>query len=177
MPSKELPEDRRLVLVDFQAEEGVDGKIEATFVEEVLSEALSGRQIKGPFQVGVTVTTDEGIRDLNRRYRDVDAPTDVLSFPLLEFEHPEKQIPLFPTIPGEPTSLGDIVLSYPRAAEQAVEYGHTLDREVAFLLVHGTMHLLGYDHEGAGGQELMRSEEETVLARLGLTREGKAAEG
>lgn len=173
MPSKKAPEGGQRIAVDFHADEGVGDKIDAAFVERVLREALEGRAIAGPFRVGVTVTTNEGIRDLNKRYRDVDSSTDVLSFPLLEFDRPETPLRLFPAIPGEPTALGDIVLSYPRAEEQAREYGHGIDREVAFLLVHSLMHLLGYDHEAAEEQRVMRAEEETVLARLGLTRENR----
>ena len=120
--------------------------------------------------VGLTVTGDDGIRQINREYRNIDDPTDVLSFPLLEYDAPERPRPGFPLPPDEPLALGDIVVSYPRAVEQAASYGHSVEREMAFLLVHGVMHLLGYDHEDAADQEAMRREEEMVLGRLGLVR-------
>lgn len=156
--------------VDWDVAEELDSAVDRAFAEKVLEAALEGRRPEGPIQVGLTVTTDQDIRALNRQYRDVDSSTDVLSFPLLEFERPEQPSSLFPLPPGEPVGLGDLVVSYPRVLEQAESYGHSPAREFAFLLVHGIMHLLGYDHEDPEDQTAMRREEEAVLLRLGLTR-------
>ena len=162
------PAPRVTVIWDVAGE--LAGRVDRPFMERVLSEALAGRTPEGPVEIGLTVTTDEGIRELNERYRGVDAATDVLSFPMLDYERPEHPASTFPSPPGEPVSLGDLVVSYPRALAQSREYGHSAEREMAFLLVHGVMHLLGYDHEAPEDQAAMRGEEEAVLERLGLTR-------
>ena len=162
--------ERSTVELDWRVDEELEGKVDPDFMRRVLTAALSGRQVGGPLAVSLTITTDEGIRELNRRFRGVDSPTDVLSFPLLEYVRPEEPRDRFPLPPGEPLLLGDIVVSYPRAAEQAEAYGHSLDREIAFLVVHGAMHLLGYNHEDPGDEQPMRREEEAVLMRLGLSR-------
>ena len=120
--------------------------------------------------VSVMLTDDAELERLNETHMGATGPTDVLSFPLLEFERPEEPRAAFPLPPGEPMALGDIVVSYPRAVEQAQVYGHSLEREIAFLLVHGAMHLLGYNHEDPSDQPAMRREEEAVLSRLGLPR-------
>ena len=118
-------------------------------------------------EISVRFVDNEQIKELNNEYRDIDKATDVLSFPLGEngvYDHnPSSGAAL----------LGDIVISMQRAMEQAEEYGHSLDREVAFLTVHSMLHLLGYDHVNGGLEALrMREKEETVLTQLGLKRNG-----
>ncbi len=167
-PDRQPPEPP--VVVEWEVEEPFEGTVNRPFLESVLAEALVGRGLPSPAAVGLTITDDEGIRELNLRHRGIDVPTDVLSFPLQEYESPEKPRILFPLPPGEPLPLGDIVISYPRAVEQAQEYGHSLERELAFLTVHGLMHLLGYDHEDPAQAQQMRVQEEAVLQRLGLGR-------
>ncbi len=116
-------------------------------------------------EVSVTFTDNEGIHKLNLEYRGKDAPTDVLSFPLLEDgEVPEE---LFES--GNPIPIGDIVLSVEKAAVQAQEYGHSLEREICFLTVHSVLHLLGYDHEESkSDEEYMNNTCEIVLDTVGL---------
>ncbi len=137
-------------------------------------------------EVSVAVVGDREIQDLNRRYRGVDRPTDVLSFPLLEPEQlraavPPEAVPPAAVLAGPlpplwrpgrhgPVLLGDVIISLERAAEQARAYGHSLEREVCFLAVHGTLHLLGHDHDTPEGEAAMSSLTEEVLARLGLGR-------
>ena len=100
-------------------------------------------------EVSVTFTDNEKIHALNKQYRNVDKPTDVLSFPLLDTESEEDEL-----LPAElETMLGDIVVSLEKAREQAEEYGHSFEREVAFLCVHSMLHLLGYDHERSEADE------------------------
>ncbi len=158
------------VVVQWEVEETLEGRVDRGFLEGVVREALSRKKLGGLLSVGLTITDDEGIRELNREHRGLDRATDVLSFPMQQYDAPEKPSVQFPHPPGEPLPLGDVVVSYPRAEEQAHSYGHSLQRELAFLVVHGIMHLLGYDHEVAADAERMRAEEEVVLARLGLTR-------
>ena len=128
---------------------------------------LVNEQFKGPAEISVTIVDDEQIHALNLKHRNIDASTDVLSFPLGENGvydvNPETGAQL----------LGDIVISIEHAVKQEKVYGHSLDREIAFLTVHSMLHLLGYDHE-AGGLELvhMREREEAVLTQLGLVRSG-----
>ena len=126
---------------------------------------LRMEQFQGDAEVNITFTDDEKIRQMNNEFRHIDAATDVLSFPL--GENGEYDI-------DEDNGcklLGDIVISMERAMEQAELYGHSLQREVAYLTVHSMLHLLGYDHE-AGGLEAvrMREKEEAVLIQLGLPR-------
>ena len=106
---------------------------------------------------------------MNRDYREKDVPTDVLSFPLEEELEGEAE----PEIIGGPDArmLGDIVISVEKAVMQAAEYGHSVERELVFLLVHGLLHLLGYDHEkDEAAKKMMRSEEKRILTALGIAR-------
>lgn len=113
-------------------------------------------------QVSVTFVDDATIHELNREHRGVDRPTDVLSFPQFEAD---EEIP-----EGMPHVLGDLVVSLETARRQAEEYGHSEEREIAFLLVHGFLHLLGYDHETAEEEAEMRDEQRVLLDRLGISR-------
>ncbi len=120
--------------------------------------------------VDLRVTDDAAIQALNRAHRGVDRPTDVLSFPLQDAAATAPGGAGFVLPPGAVVHLGDIVLSWPRAVAQAGEYGHAVEREAAYLAVHGVLHLLGYDHEGPADAQLMRAHEEAVMERLGLPR-------
>jgi probable rRNA maturation factor len=122
-------------------------------------------------EVVITLVTDERIHELNRKYRDVDRPTDVLSFALNESGEEEPDIFLDEDELDEyPNMLGDIIISVPRAVQQAADYGHSLEREICFLAVHGFLHLLGYDHGNAEEEKAMFSRQEEVLQAIGLTR-------
>lgn len=114
--------------------------------------------------IGLTFTGDEEIRAINNEYRGIDRATDVLSFPLYERDD---EIEL---LEGELAPFGDIVLSVPHAQAQAAEYGHSVEREVCYLIVHGLMHLAGYDHIEADDKAEMRAEEEKLLGVIGVTR-------
>lgn len=122
-------------------------------------------------EAGITLADDAYLHELNREYRGVDAPTDVLSFALRE------AVPAEPAH-GEagPELLGDVVISVERARVQAGEYGHSLARELAYLSVHGLLHLLGFDHDRPERAGEMRSAEEAILAEYGLTRDATAEE-
>ena len=118
------------------------------------------------------ITDDRGIREVNRGYRGIDKPTDVLSFPMQEISSPGA----FEFDPGalDPETgilpLGDIILSAERVYEQAREYGHTLARETAYLTVHSVLHLLGYDHiDEAEGRKKMRAREDAIMKDINIT--------
>ncbi|MBQ2546024.1 MAG: rRNA maturation RNase YbeY [Clostridia bacterium] len=113
--------------------------------------------------VSVTFTDNEGIREKNREFRGIDAPTDVLSFPMYDMKNGDMPLD------GEICELGDIVLSLERAAEQAEEFGHSYERECAFLTVHSVLHLLGYDHVNSEEEEAeMRARQRVVMKKIGL---------
>lgn len=136
------------------------GKYMRKSAEEcVLREGLDAERCA----VSVTFTDKDGIKELNRDYRGVDSVTDVLSFP---------QYDDFEEIPGEgEILLGDVVICRERAAEQAREFGHSLDREMIYLFTHSILHLLGYDHMEEEEKREMRLKEEEVMDFLGLSRE------
>ena len=126
-------------------------------MEMAIERCLEGQGMEGS-EVSLSVVGDKEQHALNLEYRGVDRTTDVLSFPLEEGR------------PTEPGLLGDIVISAPQAKRQAEEYGHSLQREMCFLAVHGTLHLLGYDHETPDEDAQMQRLQEDVLGALGITR-------
>jgi probable rRNA maturation factor len=115
-------------------------------------------------EISLTFTDNEKIRRINSQFRSIDKPTDVLSFPLNDYENTPA------SLADEPSGcLGDIVISLERAKEQADEFGHSLDREIAFLTVHSMLHLLGYDHVDSEADELdMRRRQSEILKNMGL---------
>ena len=117
-------------------------------------------------EVSILLTNDEYICQLNREYRGIDRPTDVLSFALAESDEPAVR-----NLSGdEPRSLGDIIISLDKVCEQAAKYGHSEERELAFLTVHGMLHLLGYDHIEENERLEMENEQRIVMAELKLLR-------
>lgn len=143
------------------------------FLRRVIRTALAAEGVDFPCEIDVLLTGDAGIHAINRDMRQVDRPTDVLSFP--EFELRPGQLPgPEDADPGTGlVPLGDMVISMERVAAQAKEYGHSNRRELAYLAVHSVLHLLGYDHLDEGPQKRqMRGREEAIMAELGLSREG-----
>ncbi len=130
-----------------------------------------------PFEaeVNLTLTDNKGIHEINRTYRQIDRPTDVLSFPLIAYEKAgdfskvEKEDDNFNPDTGE-AMLGDIVISVPKVKEQAKEYGHSEEREYAFLIVHSMLHLFGYDHMTPEEAEYMEAKQREVLNELNILR-------
>ena len=143
------------------------------FLRKVIRTALAAEGVDFPCEVDVSVTSDAGIQEINREMRQVDAPTDVLSFPVFdlapgELPGPEDADPGTGLVP-----LGDMVISLERVRAQAKEFGHSSRRELAYLAVHSVLHLLGYDHLDEGPmKQQMRAREEAILGELGITRDG-----
>ncbi len=134
-------------------------------IKKAVRATLECEEFEYDANVSVTFTDNEGIREKNREFRGIDNPTDVLSFPMYDMKNGDMPDTF------APCDLGDIVLSLERAAEQAMEYGHSYDRECAFLTVHSVLHLLGYDHVESEAEELeMREHQRTVMKKLGLER-------
>ena len=141
-------------------------------LRRVITAALAAEGVALPCEISVLLTDDAGIRQINADMRDIDRATDVLSFPM--FDMPAGSLPT----PGwsDPDTglipLGDMCISLERAAAQAQEYGHSLEREVSYLAVHSVLHLLGYDHLDEGPMKRqMRAREEAILNGLGIRRE------
>jgi len=124
-----------------------------------------------PSAVSIVLVENNEIRSINKEFRTKDSITDVLSFPMLQMEDGKalEQPEAFDMEDGR-LFLGDIVISVPKALEQAQSYGHSPQREMAFLTVHGLLHLLGYDHEKPGQDEVMTAKQERILTEIGLPR-------
>ncbi len=135
-------------------------------IRRTILETLDYEGMENDVEVSVTFVDDEGIRELNNKFRGMDKPTDVLSFPLLDYEG-ESEEPFFDELCH---NLGDIVISLERAMAQANEFGHSFEREVAFLTAHSMLHLLGYDHEISEEDDAdMRRRQNDIMDRLGLS--------
>jgi len=149
----------------------IDDKINI-LIRKTIELCMKSEKLDKDYEVSVTIVDDEEIRTINKEHRDIDKSTDVLSFPMVEF------------INGELISdegdydmdldelmLGDIIISAETAKRQSIEYGHSLDREIAFLTAHSCFHLLGYDHMEEAEERTMISKQEAILKEMGLTRE------
>ena len=142
------------------------------FIRKVIRTALAAEGMELACEVDVSITDDAGIHEINREMREVDKATDVLSFPVFDLtpgELPDEE----DADPGTGLiPLGDMVISMEHVVAQAKEYGHSNRRELAYLVTHSALHLLGYDHLDEGPQKKqMREREEAILAELGITRE------
>ncbi len=150
---------------------GAVSESNCALIRKVIRTALAAEGVDFPCEVDVLLTGDDGIHEINREMRQVDRPTDVLSFPEFdltpgELPGPEDADPGTGLVP-----LGDMVISMERVAAQAKEYGHSNRRELSYLVVHSVLHLLGYDHLDEGPQKArMRAREEAILEELGIGR-------
>ena len=134
-------------------------------IRNAVETTLDFEDFQNHCEVSVTFTDNAGIHELNKKFRQVDKPTDVLSFPLFDYEGEGEEPPVDEML----GMLGDIVLSLEQAEAQAEEFGHSFEREVAFLTVHSMLHLLGYDHETSEeDDEDMRRRQTVIVASLGL---------
>lgn len=157
--------------IEVSVAEGLEEQVAASGLDLSLAEQAVAEVLRaegaGPVEVGVLIADDARLHALNRDYRGVDAPTDVLSF------GDDGPAGAFVAQPEGPRYLGDIAISYERVLAQAAEYGHPPARELAYLAAHGALHLLGYDHErGPDAAAAMRAREEAAMGALGLGRAG-----
>lgn len=138
-----------------------------SLINRVVKATLENENFKKDAEVSVSFVNNETIHKLNLEYRGKDKPTDVLSFPMTDGDEEEDDIDLSTGT----VMLGDIIISAEKAMEQANEYGHGIEREICFLAVHSTLHLLGYDHETSEDDEkYMNQTQEAILQKIGLTR-------
>jgi probable rRNA maturation factor len=155
--------------IDIQVDDRFVEEVDSALIERAVAAALAAEGVAGAVELSVLVTDDAELHRLNRDYRGVDAPTDVLSF---ADAAEADDMPEFIRPPEAPRYLGDLAISYERVVAQAEEYGHSRERELAFLTVHGVLHLLGYDHErGPDDEAAMRAREEAIMGDVGLKRE------
>jgi len=155
-------------------------KIEITqniekIILDCINRALDLEGFNSKLLISIILVDNDTIRDINLQYRDIDRVTDVLSFPMLDIEAGHRDLDPDDFVSDiDPESgaiiLGDIILALEKAKEQAEEYGHSFQRELGFLVVHGVLHLLGYDHMEERDRELMRSREEIILEAVNLHR-------
>ncbi len=158
-----------ILIENAQQEVEIDNSINE-LIKKCAEAVLRYEECDFDAEVSVTIVDEEEIKNLNREYRDKDSVTDVLSFPMLEFE--DEMIFDEYDFDGENVILGDIVLCAKRAEQQAEEFGHSVEREFAFLTVHSMLHLLGYDHEHSEDmeQEMFKRQKE-ILDKMGITRD------
>lgn len=137
-----------------------------------LTDVLESMEQLEAGEVGLLFVDNEAIRELNAEYRNLDKPTDVLSFAIQESHEDELQITFDDEIDAQsiPNLYGDIVISLERAQEQSEDYGHSLLREICFLYVHGFLHLLGYDHLDADDERQMLERQQQILEKVGIDR-------
>ena len=128
-------------------------------MKRVIRETVAEQYPDHKFEVNLTVCDNGYILEINREYRDIDRETDVLSFPMMDFDTPDTTV-----------MLGDIIISYEKAVSQAEEYGHSLKRELCFLCCHSALHLLGYDHETEDERTEMEAKQKEILERLNIKR-------
>lgn len=138
----------------------IEGQVESGFVEQVVRAVLENEAVSAEADVSIVLTDDAEIQLLNAQFADVDAPTDVLSFAQEETEQP------FVHAPDELPYLGDVIVSWPRARIQAQEQHHSTLDELRLLIIHGVLHLLGYDHATPAQEAQMWAKQDTILASL-----------
>ncbi|EPZ38216.1 MULTISPECIES: rRNA maturation RNase YbeY [Anoxybacillus] len=155
-----------MLVIDFMDETNEMTEEQVELIEKLLQHAAKEERVPDGAEVSVTFVDNEKIREINRDYRGKDQPTDVISFALEEMGEEEIEI----VGVDVPPVLGDIIISVPKAREQAEQYGHSFMRELGFLAVHGFLHLLGYDHETEEEEKEMFTKQEQLLQQFGLTR-------
>lgn len=160
-----------LIIENEQDKEEWTNELEV-LVTSVCEEALESEECDFEAQISLTLVDNEAIREINNEQRGIDRATDVLSFPILEFDENGDCLDADYEMDGDFVILGDIVISMERAREQSIEYGHSFRREIAFLVAHSMLHLLGYDHvDDPEGERIMFAKQEKILTDLGITRE------
>lgn len=150
-------------------ESDIDSALQKT-LSDIIVYAMKTEHFTGDYEVSLSVVSADQIRELNADFRQIDRITDVLSFPMYEREELD-EIEEKKEYEDYEVNIGDIVLCYDRAVEQAKEYGHSLKREICYLVTHSIFHLLGYDHMEEEEKQMMRTREEQVLSHFHILRE------
>ena len=145
--------------IDIRIDEPFEESVKKSWVNQAVKEVLVFEGISNAVELSLLITDDTTVHELNHTYRGIDATTDVLAFAFQEDTE-------FPSITDGMKHLGEVIISYPQLAKQAKDFGHSPKDEIGILVVHGVLHLLGYDHESPQDEEKMRARESEVLARL-----------
>jgi probable rRNA maturation factor len=153
-------------LITVQVHSDYEDRVDSDRLHRLAINVLRAERAPGPLELGVVVTTDDEIQALNRDYLGHDYKTDVISFGMAEGEDVPPGSPRFVNPPERPAYLGDVAISYDRAAEQAPEYGHSAQAEVATLLIHGLLHLLGYDDLSDADRDRMHARQQELFSVL-----------
>jgi len=153
------------MVINIIIEDDFKKKISRRLVRSVAEQVLLAEKTPGNTEVGVLITTQEKVHELNRSYRKIDRPTDVLSFYMIP-ESPGDRSGVFINPPDDLRHLGEVIISYPQAVIQARDNHHPVKREITILLVHGVLHLLGYDHEKPADERRMKNREKAILKTI-----------
>lgn len=163
------------IIINNNLEEEFNTEYEE-IIRKVIAFSLDKEDCPYEVEVSVTITDNKEIKKINKEFRNLDKPTDVLSFPLIDFTKPshfeeidEESDEWFDLDTGE-LMLGDIIISMEKAVEQAQDFGHSLEREIGFLTAHSMLHLMGYDHIISKEEQIMNEKQEQILSEVGLKR-------
>lgn len=165
MKKKRERKKKMTLLIDNRTDFEITEEFEKLF-NDVVKESLRYEEFDPECEVSLSIVSNDEIQEINKQFREIDAPTDVLSFPLLTFEEGEQA----DVNENNEIMLGDIIISIDKAKAQAEEYGHGLKRELAFLTAHSMLHLMGYDHMEEEEQKEMFKKQDDILNNLGITR-------
>jgi probable rRNA maturation factor len=149
--------------IEIFVEEEFRGAVDGGWVKKIVRKILKAEGVTPPYEVSLVFTDSKTVQQLNRDYRGVDEPTDVLAFYMLPQRRADSS---FALPPDGITRLGEVIISYPQAVAQAKEQGHSPERELALLVIHGMLHLLGYDHEEPEEESKMREKERELLGKM-----------
>ncbi len=170
LKQKKMEEQKLIIIENEQDKVTIDDNVNI-LIKNVIDLCMKSEKLDKEYEVSVLIVDDDEIRLINKEHRDIDKSTDVLSFPMAEFVNGELisdegdyDIEL------DELMLGDIIISAETAKRQAIEYGHSFEREIAFLTAHSCFHLLGYDHMIEYEEKIMFSKQEAILQEMGLTR-------
>jgi len=153
------------VLVD----EELEGCLEVGWLQSVVGQVLIAQGAGPAVELSLVITSQEQVRELNRSYRGKDEPTDVLAFSMLPAEEKtEADFPSFVSPPDGVLHLGEVIISYPQAVIQAEEHKHSVEKEITILIIHGVLHLLGYDHDKPELERDMRARESEILSSIAV---------
>jgi len=146
--------------IDIQIAPACRRLLKVCWLRQIVSAVLTAEEVRPGAKLSLVLTGDDMVRDLNQKYRGKDKTTDVLAFPLAA------KGATFVSPPGAAVHLGEVVISYPQASRQAEEAGHTLEKEVALLIIHGVLHVLGYDHQRSDQRQRMIAREQAILSQI-----------
>jgi len=149
--------------IGIHIEEKFRGLVDEEWARGITQQVLKAESVAPPYEVSLVFTDSATVQRLNRDYRGVDEPTDVLAFNMLPQKEADSS---FVLPPDSVTRLGEVIISCPQAVEQAKEQGHSVNKELALLIIHGILHLLGYDHEKSEEEAKMRAREKELLEKV-----------